>query len=171
MEIERKYTIRHLPEQLEQYPVRHIEQAYLCTDPVIRIRRSNDRYILTYKSIRSASQAAKARKENGAGKPAPRVNDEVELELTREGYEHLLEKADGYRITKDRSVIPLAGGLVAELDIFHGRLEGLVFVEVEFPSVAASETFQAPEWFDRDVSGDRHYVNSYLSTVEQWHQE
>ena len=41
MEIERKFKVRQLPEQLEQYPRQRIEQAYLCTEPVIRVRRSN----------------------------------------------------------------------------------------------------------------------------------
>ena len=50
MEIEKKFLLRRLPEELDRYPVRHMEQGYLCTDPVIRIRKSNDRYILTYKS-------------------------------------------------------------------------------------------------------------------------
>ena len=44
MEIERKFKVRQLPEQLEQYPRQRIEQAYLCTEPVIRVRRSNDDY-------------------------------------------------------------------------------------------------------------------------------
>ena len=49
MEIERKYLIKTLPEHLEQYPCKVIEQGYLNTNPVVRIRRSNDDYILTYK--------------------------------------------------------------------------------------------------------------------------
>ena len=31
MEIERKYLIHKLPEDLETYPCRKIQQAYLCT--------------------------------------------------------------------------------------------------------------------------------------------
>ena len=44
MEIERKYLIeeKDLPRPLEPYECLLIEQAYLCTDPVIRIRREND---------------------------------------------------------------------------------------------------------------------------------
>lgn len=51
MEIERKYLIeeKNLPRPLEQYECLFIEQAYLCTDPVIRIRQENDSYYLTYK--------------------------------------------------------------------------------------------------------------------------
>ena len=49
MEIERKYLIDRLPENLEQYDCQHIEQGYLNTDPVVRVRRDNDDYYLTYK--------------------------------------------------------------------------------------------------------------------------
>lgn len=49
MEIERKYLIDQLPADLASYPCKVIEQGYLCTEPVVRIRRSNDKYTLTYK--------------------------------------------------------------------------------------------------------------------------
>ncbi len=54
MEIERKYLIDTLPENLEDYPCRHIEQGYINIDPVVRIRRNNDKYELTYKSSGSS---------------------------------------------------------------------------------------------------------------------
>lgn len=39
MEIERKFLVKKLPDNLEQYEYRQIEQAYLNTNPVVRIRR------------------------------------------------------------------------------------------------------------------------------------
>ena len=153
MEIERKYKIKAMPEHPEQYETWEIEQAYLSSDPVVRIRRCNDRYILTYKS------------EAGAGADV-RVNEEIEAPLTEASYLHLLEKADPYPISKTRYLIPLPDGYTAELDVFHGRLEGLVFCEVEFPSVEASEEFVPPEWFEKDVSGDGRYANAYLATLD-----
>ena len=39
MEIERKYLIRQLPNHLNDYPHDEISQAYISTDPVIRIRK------------------------------------------------------------------------------------------------------------------------------------
>ena len=50
MEIERKYLIHRLPEDYASYPVQQIEQGYLCTRPVVRIRRQDGEYYLTYKS-------------------------------------------------------------------------------------------------------------------------
>ena len=34
MEIERKYLVRKLPENLEQYNKKKIAQGYLCTDDI-----------------------------------------------------------------------------------------------------------------------------------------
>ena len=48
-EIERKCLISELPENLASYPCHVIEQAYLTTDPTIRVRREDDLYYMTYK--------------------------------------------------------------------------------------------------------------------------
>ena len=49
LEIERKFLVKQIPEGCTSFPCRQIEQAYLNTDPVVRIRRDNDDYYLTYK--------------------------------------------------------------------------------------------------------------------------
>lgn len=144
MEIERKFLIRCLPEKLEQSPKRRIEQAYLCTEPVIRIRRSDDDYYLTYK---------------GAGML---VREEYNLPLTAEAYRHLLPKADGNRIAKDRYCIPWRGYTI-ELDIFDQPFAPLVIAEVEFSTEAEAAAFQPPDWFGEEVTYDPAYCNSALS--------
>lgn len=149
MEIERKYLIRTMP-QLEQYPHHLIEQAYLCTDPVVRIRRQDEDYILTYK---------------GRGMLA---REEYNLPLTRSGYEHLLTKADGNILTKKRYLIPLNDVLTAELDIFEGKFTGLTLVEVEFPDQAAADSFVPPQWFGEEVTFSSIYHNSVLSQIQEW---
>ena len=53
MEIERKFLIQkleELPFSPFEYPHKELEQGYLCTAPVVRIRREDDDYVLTYKS-------------------------------------------------------------------------------------------------------------------------
>ena len=51
MEIERKFLVKKTPDNLESYPCKKIAQGYLNTNTVVRIRRSNDEYYLTYKGI------------------------------------------------------------------------------------------------------------------------
>lgn len=157
MEIERKYLVRYLPDNLESCTAKEIEQGYLNRKPTLRIRRSNSDYILTYKN-----------KLSGNGKDSTIVNEEIEAALTKEAFEHLREKTDGYMISKTRYIVPLENGLKAELDIFHGRLEGLCFVEVEFPDVETADGFSAPDWFGENVSADKHYSNGYLSEINSF---
>jgi CYTH domain-containing protein len=145
MEIERKYLVKKLPESLEQFERKKIAQGYLCTSPVVRIRRSNEDYYLTYK---------------GAGLM---VRDEYNLPLNQDAYEHLLSKIDGLLIAKTRYLIPLDNGLTAELDIFEGELAPLTLVEVEFSSTEDANAFTPPEWFGEDVTNSGKYHNSYLS--------
>jgi len=157
MEIERKFQIKTMPENMNQYKIKEIEQGYLCTGPVVRIRKSNDDYILTYKSRLGMVEKAEE---------VALTCEEVELPLSKEAYEHLRVKTDNNLISKTRYLIPLNGGYTAELDVFHECLEGLKFVEVEFPSEEEAAAFISPEWFGKDVSFDKHYKNNYLSTLE-----
>ena len=153
MEIEKKFTVKYLPEGLENYKYADIEQGYLLRGPVVRVRRLNDKYILTYKQ-----------KQHEKGSSTI-VNIEEEFPLNKEGFYHLLEKCDGNIIKKRRHYIPLDGGLTAELDIFDSMFKGLVFAEVEFESVEQAESFVPPAWFDKDVTGDKRYSNGHLSQV------
>lgn len=144
MEIERKFTVKKLPEGLERYPKQHIEQGYLCTDPVVRVRRAGEACFLTYK---------------GKGLM---VREEREFPLSPEACLHLLSKADGAIISKDRYRIAY-GERTIELDVFAPPFAPLVLAEVEFPSEAEAMAFRPPAWFDRDVTGDPAYQNSSLS--------
>ena len=145
MEIERKFLVKELPEHLDSYPSQRIAQGYLCTDPVVRIRRSNDDYYLTYK---------------GKGLM---VREEYNLPLNAEAFLHMLSKIDGILIDKIRYLIPLDGELTAELDLFQGELAPLRIVEVEFASVEEANAFIPPTWFGEDVTNSNEYHNSNLS--------
>lgn len=145
MEIERKFLIDRLPEDLDSYPFRLLEQAYLCTEPVVRVRRSDDTYTLTYKSKGLMSR------------------EEYNLPLTKESYEHLKQKADGNVIRKKRFRIPLPNNLTIELDLFNAPFEGLILAEVEFTSEEQALAFLPPDWFGKEVTWSAEYHNSTLS--------
>ena len=157
MEIERKFTVKELPENLAQYACKELEQGYLCTHPVVRVRKSvkngEASYILCYKS-----KLGLEKKEDATAQ----VCREEELPLTAEAYEKLLSKVDGRVITKKRYLIPY-GAYTIELDVFAGELTGLVFAEVEFPDEAAAAEFVQPEWFREDVTFDDRFKNNKLA--------
>ena len=163
MEIERKFTITNLPVNLESDPCHNIEQAFLNTEPVVRVRREDDSYYMTYK---------------GTGLL---VREEYNLPLNKQSYYHLREKADGNIISKKRYVIPIPNpkfdmtqpssaqisvdqiSLSVELDIFEPPFAPLIIAEVEFPDKETAEAFLPLDWFSQDVTNDPAYHNSVLS--------
>ena len=68
MEIERKYLVSGIPDNIDSYPCRFIEQGYLNTAPVVRVRRDNDNYYLTYKGdVKTIGQIAVTEFNNPGG--------------------------------------------------------------------------------------------------------
>ena len=171
VEIEKKFLVKELPDNLEKYSFHRIEQAYLNVSPAIRVRREDDEYYMTYKGIRG-------------GDPDNIGQTEYNMPLTAEAYEHLATKADGNVIRKKRYLIPLnddafdeaaletdpdlekavkTGMIKIELDVFEAPFEGRVLAEVEFPSEETARIYHPAEWFLKDVTGDRAYSNASMS--------
>ena len=149
MEIERKFLLKNIPYELSELKSKHLEQGYINSDPVVRIRRSDDKYFLTIKS-------------SGLMK---RI--EVEKEITSEEYSELSTIARGRLIKKTRYLIPLENGLTMELDIFEGDLNGLIVAEVEFPTEEAALSFVPPEFVEKDVTSDNRFANVSLSSMSE----
>ena len=145
IEIERKFLVKEIPDKLDTFERIDMTQGYLNTNPVVRIRKENDDYVLTYKGSGLLSRS------------------EYNLLLDEESFNHLIKKCDGIIISKSRYKIPLKNNLIAELDIFKGDLDSLKLVEVEFNSVEEADNFIPPEWFGEDVTTDSRYHNSYIS--------
>lgn len=149
MEIERKFLVKYVPDNISEYVHHEVSQGYIYTSPVIRIRKSDDRFYLTVKS-------------DGFLK-----REEFEIDITEEAFKDLSLKCEGNIISKTRYKIPLEDGLTAELDVFHGAFEGLMYVEVEFPTEEAANSFIAPDYFGRDVTESEGYQNSALSAMDK----
>lgn len=149
MEIERKFLVTCPPVDYMDFPFHRIEQGYLCTEPVVRIRKEDDCYYLTYKS-----KGLLAR-------------EEYNLPLDERSYEHLKLKVDGNVLAKRRYLIPIEGSpkLTIEFDVFEGKFEGLMLAEVEFDSKEEALAFTPPDWFGEDVTYSGEYQNSRLSRM------
>jgi CYTH domain-containing protein len=144
IERERRFLVDSLPEPLPQ-PSR-IEQAYVSTGPAsVRVRRSDDRRILTIKT--------------GSG----RNRHEIERDLDQDEFDAIWAAATELRIAKRRHRIDIGNGLTAELDLYDGALAGRRLVEVEFDSEDAADDFEPPDWFGREVTDDNRYTNSSLA--------
>ena len=155
MEIERKWLVTE--ESLgkspnirkEELEYLDIEQAYLCKEPVIRIRKTVKRnghgeFILTYKGKGLLER------------------EEYNLPLTEEAYRLLKGKIEGRIIVKRRYLLPYGEHRI-EWDIFKGDLTGLMYAEVEFSSTPEAEEFKAPEWFSRELTEEAGHSNADLA--------
>lgn len=146
-EIERKFLLERLPDDIDRYPYREIEQAYLAISEraEVRLRRAGEDYALAVK--------------RGSGEE----REEIEAELAAEQFEALWTACGSDRLEKRRYRVPLDNELTAEVDVYGGPLEELLVAEVEFPSPEAARAFEPPSWFGREVTGDRGYANQSLA--------
>jgi CYTH domain-containing protein len=147
MEIERKFLVERLPE-LDGARSTEIAQGYLAVGgdgSEVRVRRRDGAATLTVK--------------RGGGL----ARGETEIELTPEQFGALWPLTAAARVEKVRHELALGPGVVAELDVYAGALEGLVVVEVEFESEAAAGEFSPPDWFGAEVTDDDAYKNRRLA--------
>lgn len=151
-EIERKWLVKRedIPYNLEKKAdVFEITQTYLNYSPEIRVRNVSDkRYVMAIKTGLTDEQGL--------------TRDERQYDLTKEEYEHLLTKQEGNTIYKTRYQIKV-DNYTYSFDFFHDQLDGLTYMEIEFPSEEEANNFQAPEWLGKDVTNDKNYKNQSLA--------
>ena len=145
-EIERKFLVQSLPENIESFSRKEIAQGYITITQdgtEVRLRRKDNKYYQTVKS--------------GSGK----VRTENEIEITEEQFNALWGTTEGKRLEKTRYEIPYQA-VVIELDIYHGDLTGLITAEIEFSSEEASDSFVPPTWLGTDVTENKTFKNQRL---------
>lgn len=152
MEIERKWLVdpEAIPYDLGTLTALEMEQAYVAFSPVVRIRKINrgEKHILTVKKLTPYGALAAGESEH-----------DIDASL----YAFLLAQATGNVIVKTRYLHPLPSGLTEEIDVFSGPLQGLAYLEIEFPDLETAKGYPSPDWVKADVTYDRRYKNSTLA--------
>lgn len=145
-EIERKFLVKD-DSFIPQAQGKHeIMQAYISTEPdrTVRVRIKDDSAFLTVKT-----------RNDGC------VRNEWEFEIEPEAALEMMQSCCTAKISKTRYVVPAGNGLFWEIDVFHGRHQGLVVAEIELPSSDAC--FTLPPFIGEEVTGDARYYNSSLA--------
>ena len=147
IEIERKYTVNeHVQEFIKTLSDgEEICQGYLNAAPerTVRVRIKGRKAYLTIK---------------GKNEGISRL--EFEYEIPLEDARQLLLICEPYCIEKIRYTFSL-DNLIWELDVFKGRLEGLIIAEIELND--ENEVIKLPDWIEKEVSHDPRYYNSNLA--------
>ena len=161
MEIERKFLIEKLPENLKEFPQKEIKQGYttITKDGTeIRIRKEQkDGEEKYYQQIKSGGGEVRF--------------ESPKMELPEEVFNNLWKEKIGKGIEKTRYKIPYEyqdeqgakKKVIIDLDVFKNDLEGHLTIEVEFENEEDSKNFVPPDWFDEDLTGDERYKNQNLA--------
>jgi CYTH domain-containing protein len=89
---------------------------------------------------------------------------EREVTLTRRQFDALWALTADRRIEKVRYNVP-AGSNYIEVDVYGGKLRGLVTAEVEFSSEREIRRFVQPPWLGREVTGQSRFSNTKLAAA------
>lgn len=150
IEIERKFLVHaDLLPDLSSFEKFDLRQGYLQKNEnlTIRVRIANEKGFLTLKS-----------KSIGFSR------QEFEYEIPVNEALELLPFCGNNVLEKTRYIIP-SGNRKWELDIFSGKLDGLILAEIELEK--ENEIFTRPSWLGTEVSLDSRYFNSSLSQLSE----
>ena len=146
VETERKFLVKNDNFKRDAYKSYQIKQGYISTTPAntVRVRTRDDKAFLTIKGVTNASGMSRF---------------EWEKEISLEDAEALFRLCVAL-IDKTRYLVK-NGDFVFEVDVFHGRHEGIIIAEIELPSEDAS--FDKPSWLGEEVTGIAKYYNASLA--------
>lgn len=144
IEIERKFLVSSDAWRAGATP-HAITQGYLAREPhrTVRVRLRDEEAWMTVK-----------------GPTTGISREEVEFALDPGIARELLALCLDGRIEKTRHEL-WQGGMLWEVDEFHGSNAGLVVAEVELPD--AAHPIAAPPWLGAEVSHDLRFSNSQLA--------
>ena len=90
--------------------------------------------------------------------------EELDFNITKQEYKETVASKIGTTIKKTRYQLEFDGDIWA-FDIFHGELDGLAYLEIEFDNEYEASLFRAPDWVVKEVTADKRYKNQSLSKL------
>lgn len=115
--------------------------GYLTSDKEgaeIRIRQTDKSYFMTVMT------------------PNTKKTEELEIRISREQFENLWKSTKGRRVRKRRLEYKEKGTRYF-IDIFQGKLKGLMIAEVRFRREEDAIEFKNPKWLGEDVTDNKKY--------------
>ena len=147
-EHEKTYLIKKLPD-LSNCEHKEIIDIYIPTNqvhPTLRIRKTGDKFEIT-------------KKEPIADDPSHQKEETTTL--TAEEFEELSIKLEGKRLQKLRYFYHFQGH-TAEIDVFQGKLKGLVVVDFEFDTVEEKNSFEMPDFCLVDITSEEFIAGGMI---------
>lgn len=148
-EIERKYIVDKMPKDIKNKV--EIMQAYFeGQNPEKRVRSVDNKQFFYTEKLGNGIE-----------------RHEMEKAIDKNTFVNLFKDCSHGIIEKTRAFCtlnPVNGSeCIAEINIYHGTLEGLKIVEVEFESIQDAKDFCPPDWFGKEVTNDPAFQNYNLA--------
>lgn len=151
IEQELTYLVKALPKEIQGTEPVEMVDVYIplsgITHPSLRLRRHGDTYEITKKRPIDDNDVS--------------VQKEQTISLNKLEYEALM-KADGRVIEKDRYQVYI-NGYQAEVDVFKGKLKGLVLIDFEFATSDEKNAFLPPEVCLKNVTQEEWVAGGLLA--------
>ena len=142
MEIERKFLIKYIPDNLRKLSEHKIIQSYLITedDFEIRLRNIDDKYFITMKIAQSNIERIEKEIE---------ISEELYSKLDKRVNKHLYKTRTKYKYNE----------YILEVDEYEN---GLKLLEIEFENVQHAKDFIVPEWIEKEVTYYKEFYNKNI---------
>jgi CYTH domain-containing protein len=150
IEIEKTYLAKFLPANLKKCKSKQLIDIYLpkkTKHAKLRIRKSGDTYTITKKQPVSSTSAS--------------IQLEESVSITAAEYQSLA-KLDGNKIQKIRYYYSY-NKQTAEIDVFAGKLKGLVLIDFEFRNQKELKDFKMPNFCLVEVTEEEAIAGGVLS--------
>jgi len=150
LEVELTYLAKELPVEIRHVTPARMEDTYVPENAAhahLRIRAKNSKYEITKKVPVNEGDAS--------------VHIEQTIPLTADEYDELT-RTNERKVIKDRYNV-IIDGHPAEVDVFHGKHEGLVLIDFEFGDTDAKAAFTPPSCCLADVTQEGFIAGGVLS--------
>src|ERR1043165_7154011 len=138
--VERRYLVHHVPPEVERLQPTVTYQGWLSLDPhgvEVVVCQTGSECMLTF--LKKQGQQLKLQEE---------------MPIARPQFDKLWLLSTGRRLTRVRYTVPAPGCTALYVDVYQGKLGGLVTATIRFPSADACQRFAMPAWLGEDISGD-----------------
>lgn len=151
IEIEKKYLAAHLPRVIKNVEPIRLFDVYFPDDPAeeahLRARKSNNNYELT-KKIPVVGPHSTARLETTI------ALSRAEFESITAGHERIIEK-ERYKVS--------ISGHRAQVDVFTGKLAGLILIEINFEDEVHMRGFNKPSCCGTEITDESFIIGGLLA--------
>jgi CYTH domain-containing protein len=88
--------------------------------------------------------------------------EEIEQKISKERYERIFDVIDKKPVVKERTIVDIGDGLIAEIDEFE---DGNIVIEVEFDKVEIMQDFVKPDWFGEEIKSNKSFSYKVFAKI------